>query len=222
MTTAPRPQTDVEPVQEPADAEGWALLDGLRRRLDDQATQTRKNGAQVAQLAESIAALVEVQRKRSRWLNLNSFVAYVMFTLLCGGAFYYLYQNRARALVEAADRATTERDAAVRRADDATAKTAGRDAADAKAWDTWQLLVAGKRDDAAKHLTELQGAPLSRFEHEVLVARAEASRSDAGRRRAQGRERRVQGRRATARSSSRSKQRSRCRARHRARRRCII
>ena len=90
MTTAPRPETDLELApggHEPADSEGWALLDGLRRRLEDQATQTRKTSAQVTQLAESIAALVEAQRRRSRWLNLNSFVAYVMFTVLCGGAF---------------------------------------------------------------------------------------------------------------------------------------
>ncbi len=172
MTTAPRPQTDVETGQEPGDAEGWALLDGLRRRLDDQATQTRKTSAQVTQLAESIGALVEAQRKRSRWLNLNSFVAYVMFTLICGGAFYYVFQSRSRGLAEERDHAMTERDAAVRRADEATARTTARDAADAKAWETWQLLEAGKRDDAVKHLADLEKAPLSKFEHEVLVARA--------------------------------------------------
>lgn len=167
MSAAPLPSDP-----EPGDVEGWALLDGLRRRLDDQAAQTRKTAAQVTQLADSIAALVADQRKRSRWLNLNSFAAYVVFTMLCGGAFYFLYQSRARELVGARERAVIERDAAVRRADDATAKTTARDAADAKAWETWQLLVAGKRDDAAKHLAELQSAPLSRFEREVLVARA--------------------------------------------------
>ncbi len=126
----------------------------------------------MAQLADSIAALVEAQRKRSRWLNLNSFVAYLMFTLLCGGAFYYLYQNRARSLVDERDRVATERDTAVRRADEATARTTVRDAADGKAWEAWQLFEAGKRDDAGKRMTELQTAPLSRFEHEVLIARA--------------------------------------------------
>src|SRR5439155_20793824 len=69
-----------------ADAEGWALLDGLRRRLDEQANQHRKTQSDVRQLAESIGALVSDQRRRSRWLNVNSFVAYLMFTLLCGGA----------------------------------------------------------------------------------------------------------------------------------------
>ena len=173
MSTAPRPQTDdAEPDVGPADAEGWALLDALRRKLDDQGTQTRKTSAQVQQLADSIAALVDAQRKRSRWLNLNSFVAYLMFTLLCAGAFYFVYQSRVHEVVSARDRAATDRDAAVRRADEANAKLAAREAADGKAWDTWQLLEAGKRDDAAKKLGELKAAPLSKFEHEVLAARA--------------------------------------------------
>ena len=93
MPAAPRPQTDEPP--DPAQAEGWALLDGLRRRMDEQANQSRKTQNEVRQLADSIAAMVDQQRKRSRWVNVNSFAAYVMFTLLCGGAFYFLYQSRA-------------------------------------------------------------------------------------------------------------------------------
>jgi tetratricopeptide (TPR) repeat protein len=173
MSTAPRPHTDdAEPDARPGDGEGWALLDALRRKLDDQGTQTRKTSAQVQQLADSIAALVDAQRKRSRWLNLNSFVAYLMFTLLCAGAFYFVYQSRVHEVVGARDRAATDRDTAVRRADEANAKLAAREVADGKAWDTWQLLEAGKRDDAAKKLAELKAAPLSKFEHEVLAARA--------------------------------------------------
>src|SRR5436190_23596743 len=102
MSAAPRPTT--EETAESADAEGWALLEGLRRRLDEQANQNRKTQTQVAQLAESIGALVAEQRKRSRWLNVNSFVAYLMFTLLCGAAFYFLYQSRARDPVAARER----------------------------------------------------------------------------------------------------------------------
>ena len=168
MSATPQPL----PGEPAPDEEGWALLDGLRRRLDDQATQTRKTAAQVTQLADSIAALVAHQRNRTRGLNLNSFVAYVVFTMLCGGAFYFLYQSRARELVGARDRAATERDAADRRAIDATAKTVAREAADAKALAAWQLLEAGKRDEAAKRMAELAGAPLSRFERDVLAARA--------------------------------------------------
>jgi tetratricopeptide (TPR) repeat protein len=173
MSTAPRPQTEEpDPETGPGEADGWALLDALRRKLDDQATQTRKTSAQVTQLADSIAALVDAQRKRSQWLNLNSFVAYLMFTLLCAGAFYFVYQSRVHEVVSARDRAATDRDTAVRRADEANGKLAARDAADAKAWDAWQLFEVGKKDEAAKKLADLKAAPLSKFEHEVLAARA--------------------------------------------------
>ena len=71
MSAAPRAQTD-EQQDDPAatassqaDAEGWALLEGLRRRLDEQAKQHRKTQSDVRQLAESIGSLVREQRKRS-------------------------------------------------------------------------------------------------------------------------------------------------------------
>jgi hypothetical protein len=172
MSAAHRPQTADDSPAESAEAEGWALLDGLRRRLDEQANQNRKTQNEVRQLAESIAAMVEQQRKRSRWLNVNSFVAYVMFTLLCGGAFYFVYASRARELTGERNRVIVERDTAVRRADEAIKKSAARDAADAKAWDAYEMLEAGKRDDAAKKLVELQGAPLSKFERSVLENKA--------------------------------------------------
>lgn len=175
MSAASRPQTadeQAEPATAAADAEGWALLEGLRRRLDEQANQHRKTQTEVRQLTDSIAALVDAQRKRSRWLNVNSFVAYVIFTLLCGGAFFYLYQSRAHALVGERDRQISEHEAAVRRADEAIKKSAARDAADAKAWDAYTLLEAGKRDEAAAKLAELANAPLSKLERTVLDARA--------------------------------------------------
>ena len=159
-----------DPAQEPAGADGWALLDALRRRLDDQGAQTRKTAAQVQQLAESIGALVAQQRRRARWLNINSFVAYLIFTVLCGGAFYFLYESRANELIGERDKAAGERDQAVRRADDAAGKLAAREAADAKALAVWQLFDAGKRDEAQKQLAALGG--LSKLDADVLAARA--------------------------------------------------
>ena len=120
MSAAPRPQTEevapadsgAGPGQEP-DGDGWALLQGLRRRLDEHANQNRRTQTQVTQLADSIAALVGEQRRRSRWLNVNSFAAYLIFTMLCGGAFYLLYESRARDLVADRARVASERDKAV-------------------------------------------------------------------------------------------------------------
>jgi tetratricopeptide (TPR) repeat protein len=159
---------------EPAggDDEGWALLENLRRRLEDQAAQARRTQQQVSQLAESIGALVEVQRRRSRWLNLNSFVAYLIFTMLCGAGFYLLYENRAGALSRALDAAERDRELAVRGADEASARTAARAQADDRAWEVYQLLEAGKRVEAEGKLAALRDLPLSRTERALLAARA--------------------------------------------------
>jgi tetratricopeptide (TPR) repeat protein len=170
MSAAPRPQTEEVPPS--GDTEGWALLEGLRRRLDEQANQHRKTQTQVTQLADSIAALVTAQRRRSRWLNINSFVAYLIFTMLCGGAFYLLYQSRAREMVGDHNRVINERDTAAHKNKQLTEQIAARDAADAKAWESFQLLETGKREEAAKKLAELTGAPLSKFERMVLDTRA--------------------------------------------------
>lgn len=166
------PAADAAAAAAQADAEGWALLEGLRRRLDEQANQHRKTQSDVRQLAESIGALVSEQRKRSRWLNVNSFVAYLMFTLLCGGAFYFMYRSRAHELINERDRVISERDLAVKRADEAIAKNTARDGADSKAFDAYQLLEAGKREAAAKKLQELASAPLSKLDRQLLDARA--------------------------------------------------
>src|SRR5262249_6144021 len=120
------------------DADGAA--GAVKRRLDDHAAHIRRVGVHVHELAQSISALVEHQRRKIRWLNLNSFGAYVVFTLLCGGAFYFLYQSRARELVADRDRAIAERDKATADLDAQTARTVARASADVKALAAWQLL----------------------------------------------------------------------------------
>ena len=182
VSAVPLPQPDEEPAAAApsgpgpgSDEDGWALLDALRRRLDDQVGQGRKTQQQVTQLAESIAALVEAQRRRTRRLNLNSFVAYVIFTVLCGAGAFLLYQSRANELVEARDSARAERDAAVRRADAASAAAVAREAADGRAWEVYQLLEAGKRSEATAQLDALRDLPLSRTERAILAARAHAT-----------------------------------------------
>jgi tetratricopeptide (TPR) repeat protein len=164
MSVAPLPKPEVS-RPEPADADGWALLDALRRKLDDQASQTRKASAQVGQLAESIAALVEAQRKRSRWLNLNTFAAYLVFTILLGGGFYYVYQSRVRELVGARDQAVTERDAADAKAAQANARLARREAdartAEAKAVEAKAAPKAAAAPESARADLAIQNARAS-------------------------------------------------------------
>ena len=115
------------PPASPAEADGWALLDALRRKLDDQGAQGRRTHDQVQQLAESLAALVAAQRRRSRWLNLNSFIAYVLFTVLCGTAMYALYARRAGELADERDKAVVDRDASARQVETLTASLRERD-----------------------------------------------------------------------------------------------
>ena len=174
VSSAPLPRPSAEVTPEPASAEddGWALLENLRRRLEEQAAQGRRTQQQVTQLAESIGALVEAQRRRARGLNLNSVVADLIFTMLCGAGFYVLYESRAGTLVEARDSAQRERDLAVRRADEAAAKAAAREQADGRAWEVYQLLEAGKRTEATGKLAALRELPLSRTERAILAARA--------------------------------------------------
>jgi tetratricopeptide (TPR) repeat protein len=167
---APLPKPD-EPAEPVSEADGWALLESLRRRVDDHAAQGRKTAAQVGQLAESIAALVAEQRRRSLWLNVNSFVAYLVFTVLCGAGCFLLYRSRAHELGAARDQAITEREAAVRRADDALSRAVAREAADTKAWEVYQLFEAGQRAGAAAKLAALRDQPLSRTERAALAAR---------------------------------------------------
>jgi tetratricopeptide (TPR) repeat protein len=85
-------------------------LDGLRRRADEHATALKKHQAAVTQLAESVTALVALGKKRNRWINLNSFVAYVLFTLLLGGALFFLYRARVGELEASRAQALAERD----------------------------------------------------------------------------------------------------------------
>jgi tetratricopeptide (TPR) repeat protein len=178
VSAAPRPKTEPDsPVGDDrartgSDEDGWALLEALRRRLDDQAAQGRKTQVQVGQLADSIASLVSEQRRRSKWLNLNSFVAYLIFTVVVGAGFYALYQSRASELLEARNTARHERDLATQRADETTSKLAAREKADATAWEAYQLLEAGKRTDAQAKLATLGPQALSRTERAVLAARA--------------------------------------------------
>ena len=166
--SVPKP---AEPVEPSSDADGWALLEAMRRRLDEQVTQSRKTQVQVTQLADSIAALVAQQRRRALWLNVNSFVAYVMFTILCGAGCFLLYRSRASELTVARDQAIGERDAAVRRSDEATVRAVAREAAGTKAWEVYELLEAGKRGEAVAKLDALRDQPLTKTERAVLAAR---------------------------------------------------
>src|SRR6266568_9246373 len=143
---------------------------------------TRTHNA-VATLAASLKEVVTRQQKYERGLNLNSFVAYLLFTVLLGGGFYLLYRARAGQL-------GAERAEAVRQANDARAEAeaarkelAAREDGARKASALWQLLKDGKKADAIGQWVEVQKEKLSPVEIAVFqegVARARAEIVDTG------------------------------------------
>jgi len=155
----------------------------LRRDIAEaHGVATRTHNA-VATLAASLKDVVVRQGKYERGLNLNSFVAYLLFTVLLGGGFYLLYRSRAGQLA-------AERDVALRKqsdaAEDAAAvrrELAAREEADRKAGEFYALIKDGKKADAIAQWPDLQKAKLSNVETQILqegVVRARAEIVDAG------------------------------------------
>lgn len=143
-------------------------LDGLRRRLDDQAIVLRKTQQAMTELAESAGRLATAQRRRDRLTSVNSFVAYLLFTAILGGAMLVLYRSRAGELVRDRDNAVAERDAARVRAKAQAEELTARTAAAGRAFEHYQLLVTGKRTEAVTRFGELDQAFLTPTERAVF------------------------------------------------------
>ena len=156
----------------------WAMLDALRRKLDDNATVGRKTQQAMVQLADSLANQVASTRQRTRWLNLNSFVAYVLFTLVLGAGFLLLYRVRTAGLLADRVSAQHERDAAVARASQAEAHVRERNSADAAVWNVYALLTTGKREAGLAALTALANGKLSKTERAVFAELEQRARAE--------------------------------------------
>jgi len=149
----------------------------LRRDIAEAHGVANRTLNSVSTLAASLKEVVVRQEKYERGLNLNSFVAYLLFTVLLGGGFYLLYRSRAGQL-------TAERDAALHKqteaAEDAAAvrrELAAREEADRKAQAFYALLKDGKKADAIAGWPELQKEKLAPVTAQILeegVARARA------------------------------------------------
>lgn len=143
-------------------------LEALRRRLDDHGTLLRKGQQALAEMAESVGRLVTSQRRRERLLNVNSFVAYLLFTVVLGGAFLTLYRSRARELVSARAVAVDERDQARSRARTLEATLSEREQATRAAFEYYQLLQGGQRGEAVARYAALDPAALTPTERAVF------------------------------------------------------
>lgn len=155
----------------------------MRRRLDEQGALIRRTNTAVTSLADSLGKVVGGQRKRERWVNLNSFVAYTLFTVLLGGGFFMLYDQRAGALVAARDHAIGERDAANNEIETLKAAASARVDAEKAAHEYYQLLRGDRRSEAIARYPELEAKPLTQTERALFADSVKEARSqivDAG------------------------------------------
>ncbi len=167
----------------PSDIPSGGTGDVVRREIAEVHAVASRTSNAVSTLASSLKDVVVRQEKLERGLNLSSFVAYIIFTALLAGGFFLLYRSRAGQLVSERDAAVRGRDEALAEAQAARREVATRDQAARKAYDFWQLVVAGKRNDAIARYPEMVGEKLTPTEEQVFkdaVAKARAELVDQG------------------------------------------
>jgi TolA-binding protein len=150
----------------------------LRREIAEAQALAARTHAAVTTLTATLKDLVTRQDRYERGLNLNSFVAYVLFTVLLGTGFYLLYRSRAEALVGDRDAALRARGEAVAGAAAARAELEEREAGARKAAELWALLQEGRRSDLIARMPELAGARVSPVERQVLEQGALRARAE--------------------------------------------
>ena len=130
-------------------------------------------------LAESLGKVVASQKRRERWLNLNSFVAYTLFTVLLGGGFFALYNTRASDLVAARDSAVRERDAARTLGQELGDRIAARNDIEKRAMEYYELLRDKKRGaEAIARYSEVDGLELTPTERALFADGVKEARAD--------------------------------------------
>jgi TolA-binding protein len=150
----------------------------LTRRVDDQAALVRKTQTSIASLADSLGQVVARQRKGDRRIHLNSFVAYLLFTVLLGGGFFALYNARMGNMVRERDDAVAARDAARDRVAALGSEVATREAAAKKAYDFYQLLRDNKGVEAIAAHADLDTDSLTPTERELFAQEVEKARGE--------------------------------------------
>jgi tetratricopeptide (TPR) repeat protein len=182
-----RPQEPENSTAGDSSAENlWAMLDALRRKLDDNANIGRKTQHAMVQLADSLAAQVTASRRRTKWLNINSFGAYVIFTLLLGSGVYFLYRIRTDGLISENAMLVREQRSQGSEIAILQAQLAGRTGATDKVWAAYELLRANDQQAAAvakmKEIGTLPLGAVSKTELAILTElqqRAQAAVTEA-------------------------------------------
>jgi TolA-binding protein len=160
-----------------------SALKDLRREVAESHAVVVRTSNSVTTLAASLKEVITRQSRYDRGLNLNSFVAYVLFTALLGAGFFMLYRTRADQLVTERDQALRGQKSAIDEAQVARAELGQRDAAEKKALEYWTLIAGGKREEAIARYPEVLHARLTPVEAQVFeqsLSRARAEIVDAG------------------------------------------
>ncbi|HWN70867.1 MAG TPA: tetratricopeptide repeat protein, partial [Haliangium sp.] len=155
-----------------------AEVDALRLRLDEQGAVLRRTHQTVVGLAESVGKVVAHQRRRERGLSLNSFVAYTLFTLLLGGAFFMLYTTRAGDLVEARDAALRSREETRVRLRALESEVEARERTSATALEYYQLLRDGRHAEVLARYPEIERQDLTPTESALFASGVEQAKSE--------------------------------------------
>lgn len=150
----------------------------LGRRVESLGALTRKTQASVTSLAESVGDLVSRHRRGERRLHLNSFIAYVLFTVLLGGAFFALYRTRAGNLVHERDGAIAAYDATRQKMQSLEDELAARDSSSDAAYKFLELLRKDQRVEAVAAYADVQRERLTPTEREIFAEGVKKARTE--------------------------------------------
>lgn len=159
-------------------AEVKSLRERVENRLAEQSAAAERSYEATCSLADSLAEVLKRQRRYERSLTLNSFVAYLIFTLLLGGGFFLLYRMRVGELVGESVRYRAERDSAMKKAHELDRALAARKAGEQAAYSYYQLLRDGRTEEAVRRHAELGKLALTPTERELFEERIKRSRSE--------------------------------------------
>jgi tetratricopeptide (TPR) repeat protein len=149
-------------------------LESLAQRVNDAEDGGARGGN--ADVAAAVRDLAQGMRRQDRVLNLNSFVAYLLFTVLLCAVFFFLFRGRADDVAAERDRAVAARDAAQARADAAQRQLAARDAADRAGADVLELLRRRRYAEALTAHRKLEG--LSPAQRQFLADAVDGARAE--------------------------------------------
>lgn len=156
---------------------GESELGWLRRRLDDQEQLLRRHAQQTKELGDGVVSLVRAQTRRHAWTNLNSFVAYLLFTVLLGFGAYVLFHSRMAGLVAERDRLSKELGTARGRVAELQDQQAARQAVQEAALAFYGLVKENKRAEIVAKYGGLPQASLTLTEQALFGAAYRESQS---------------------------------------------